>query len=676
MSENALASETSPYLLQHKDNPVHWRPWGAQAIEEAKRDGKPILLSIGYAACHWCHVMAHESFEDPDTAAVMNDGFVNIKVDREERPDIDSIYQSALALLGEHGGWPLTMFLTPDGRPFWGGTYFPSTSRFGRPAFRDLLAKVLEIYRREPDKIERNAAALKDALDRMSHAPSGGMMPPGFLVESARRLVAVVDPVFGGLGRAPKFPQPALLELMWRAHKAAGDPELRNAVTLTLDHMCLGGIYDHLGGGFARYSTDDRWLVPHFEKMLYDNALLVDLFQLVWQDTRNPVYGARIAETVGWMLREMRVEGGGFASSFDADSEGVEGRFYVWSARDIDDALGPEAEIFKLAYGATPGGNWEGVNILNRQPPAFADPALEDRLAKARATLLARRETRVKPARDDKVLADWNGLAIAAVARAGACLDVPSWIGAAREAFAFVLGHLLRDSRLRHSWCRDEARHPATLDDHASLARAALALHEATSERTYLDQAELLVEAADAHYWDEADGGYFFTADDTADVITRTKTARDGATPSGNGMMAEVLTRLYHLTGRERYAARARAIVAAFSGDLAANFFALPTLLNALDLLDDAVEIVIAGPAASAATRALTRAVYECSLPNRIMQIVPPGLELPSTHPAHGRGQVDGDPAAYVCRRGTCSLPVTEPVALTAMLCPRAPQPA
>jgi uncharacterized protein YyaL (SSP411 family) len=410
--------------------------------------------------------------------------------------------------------------------------------------------------------------------------------------------------------------------------------------------------------------------------MLYDNALLVDLIQLVWQDTRSPIHATRVAETVGWMLRDMRVEGGGFASSFDADSEGVEGRFYVWSASEIDDVLDPDADTFKTAYGVTPGGNWEGVNILNRQPPVFVDGALEDRLAKARAMLFARRERRVKPGLDDKVLADWNGLAIAALARAGACFDVPPWIDAAREAFAFVFGHLLRDSRLRHSWCRGEARHPATLDDHASLARAALALHEATFDQHYVAEAERLVDAAGAHYWDEAEGGYFLTADDTSDVITRTKTARDGATPSGNGMMAEVLARLYHLTGREQYAARARAVIAAFSGDMAGNFFALPTLLNASDLLDHAVEIVIAGPSDSAETRALARTVYGCSLPNRIVQIVPPGLDLPSTHPAHGRGHVDGKPAAYLCTGGTCSLPVTTPDTLLATLRSRVPQPA
>ncbi|MGB8275568.1 MAG: thioredoxin domain-containing protein [Alphaproteobacteria bacterium] len=668
MPENALASETSPYLLQHKDNPVHWRPWGPEAFADAKQQGKPILLSVGYAACHWCHVMAHESFEDPDTAAVMNDGFVNIKVDREERPDVDSIYQSALSLIGEHGGWPLTMFLTPEGAPFWGGTYFPPTARFGRPAFRDLLKTVLEVYHREPDKVQRNAAALRDALDRMSRTRHGGDIPPGFPLDSARRLLAVVDPVHGGIGQAPKFPQVPMLELLWRGHKEGHDSNLRHAVLLTLDQMCLGGIYDHLGGGFARYSTDAYWLVPHFEKMLYDNAQLVDLLQLVWQDTRSPLYAARISETIAWMLREMRLPGGAFASSFDADSEGEEGVFYVWQAGEIDEVLGADAELFKTAYGVTPEGNWEGGTILNRRPPLFADQAVEESLARAREALRQRRETREKPARDDKVLADWNGLAITALARAGASFANRSWIAVAAEAFDFILAHMRTGSRLRHSWCRGSARHPATLDDHASLARGALALFEATSEPRFLAEAQGLAATADAHFWDRDAAGYFLTADDTVDLITRTKTAHDGAIPSGNGMMVEVLARLYHLTGKPEYAERARGAIAAFSGGIAENFFSLPTLLNASELLRGAVEIVLVGPSANREQHPLARAAFACSLPNRVMQMFPEKAGVPATHPAFGRSAIDGKMTAYVCRAGTCSLPITEPEALAAAL--------
>ncbi|HEY4636512.1 MAG TPA: thioredoxin domain-containing protein, partial [Rhodospirillales bacterium] len=397
MSHNVLTRETSPYLLQHKDNPVHWHPWGPEALAEAKAENKPILLSVGYAACHWCHVMAHESFEDPDTAALMNRGFVNIKVDREERPDLDVIYQAALALIGEQGGWPLTMFLTPGGEPFWGGTYFPPEPRFGRPGFRDLLSKVLEVYRSSPDKVAANAASLKSALQSLSRPRAGGAVPPEFLGRAATALMPAVDPVNGGIGQAPKFPQPALLELVWRGFKQTQNRELSQAVMLTLERMSLGGIYDHLGGGYARYSTDPEWLVPHFEKMLYDNAQLIALMTLAWPETKSPLLAARVAETVDWALRDMRVAGGGFASSYDADSEGHEGRFYVWPHDEIDRVLGPDAGAFKSAYDVTEDGNWEGTNILRRMIPYPAAPALEEKLAKCRADLWRAREARVKP---------------------------------------------------------------------------------------------------------------------------------------------------------------------------------------------------------------------------------------------------------------------------------------
>ncbi|MGH6954414.1 MAG: thioredoxin domain-containing protein [Alphaproteobacteria bacterium] len=667
MSQNLLAHEASPYLLQHKDNPVAWRPWGTEAFAEAARLERPILLSIGYAACHWCHVMAHESFEDSRTADEMNRLFVNIKVDREERPDVDSIYQSALALLGESGGWPLTMFLTSKGEPFWGGTYFPPEPRFGRPAFRDVLRRVAEVYRTDHGTVRKNADALLSALNSLSESQPGRAIGADLARQVAARLVEEVDPVDGGIGGAPKFPQASIFELLWRVYRSTGESRLGAAVTLTLDRMCQGGIYDHLGGGFARYSVDRAWLVPHFEKMLYDNASLIDLLTLAWPATKSALYAARVAETISWALREMRLEGGGFASSLDADSDGDEGRFYVWSEAEVDEILGAESPAFKRAYDVSASGNWEHKTILNRgHAPALGDADLEATLAACRERLWRRREGRVRPARDDKVLADWNGLMIAALANAAAVFDRAAWLVAAADAFAFVMRHMTEGGRLRHSWRAGRARHPATLDDHANLARAALALHEATADSSYLADARRLVEMADSHFWDERGGGYFFTADDTDDVLVRTKSAADHATPSGNGTMTGVLARLFYLTGEAAFRSRAEALLAAFGGDVARNSFAFANLISSATLLNDAVQIVIMAGRADA--RPLARAALEASLPERILQVVPPGESVAIGHPALGKTQLDGRPTAYVCRGPVCSLPITEPRALASEL--------
>jgi uncharacterized protein YyaL (SSP411 family) len=666
MSENLLGRETSPYLLQHKDNPVHWQPWGPEALARAKAENKPILLSIGYAACHWCHVMAHESFEDEFTAALMNELFINIKVDREERPDLDQIYQNALQLLGEQGGWPLTMFLTPDGAPFWGGTYFPPTARFGRPGFRDLLNAVASAYHGDPEKVQKNVSAIADALKRMAEPQGGGTLPADLTRKAAERLVQEVDPHWGGIGGAPKFPQVPIFQLLWRAGKATHNETLRNAVTLTLTRMAQGGIYDHLGGGFARYSVDAEWLVPHFEKMLYDNAALLELMTTVWQDTRAPLFEWRIRETVGWVLREMVAEGGGFAASLDADSEGEEGKFYVWTEAEIDAALPAElAPIFKRAYDVTAEGNWDGKTILHRnRAPDLGDAESEAKLAEARRILFEQRGGRVRPGWDDKVLADWNGLMIAALANAGAVFAEPSWIEAAERAFAFVRERMSEGDRLRHSWRLGRARHPATLDDYAEMSRAALALLEATSKRSYLEQARTWLAVLDRHFWDGANGGYFFTADDTADVIQRAKNANDHATPSGNGTMVEVLARLYFLTGEDRFRTQAEAIIAAFSGAILRSVFPFATLINATDFLRNATQIVLVGASADPAVEELARQVYARSLPNRLVMRIAPEDRLPQSHPASGKGLVKGKAAAYICRGQTCSLPITEPAAL------------
>ncbi len=669
MPENHLAEESSPYLLQHKDNPVRWHPWGSGALEAAKRSNKPILLSVGYAACHWCHVMAHESFEDEAIAAVMNEFFINIKVDREERPDLDSIYQSALALLGEHGGWPLTMFLTPDGKPFWGGTYFPPEPRHGRPGFVQVLRSIATAYAEQPENVAKNVAALTEALQNLSKNQSGGPIGLALNDQVAERLVREIDPFNGGIGGAPKFPQPAVLKLLWQAWKRTGSEPYRHAVDLTLTRMCQGGIYDHLGGGFARYAVDNKWLVPHFEKMLYDNAQLIELLTWLWQDASNPLYEARVRETVGWVLREMLADtgesggtpAGAFASSLDADSEGEEGRFYVWRAAEVDALLGDRSDAFKAAYDVTPGGNWEGWTILNRlQRPNPGDPAEEAALAQARETLFTARSTRVRPGWDDKVLADWNGLMIAALAKAAPVFKEPTWLDAAEGAMRFVTEQMTENGRLKHTWRGGRLNHPATLDDYANLCEAALALYEATAAADHLAQAEAWVQILDTHYWDPEGGGYFLTADDTEQLIVRTKTANDNAVPSGNGTMTGVLAKLYYLTGKAVHRERAEAVIAAFSGELQRNFFPLSTLLNGSELLQSAVQVVIVGERNAEDTCALLYTIYSTYTPLILLNLVPPGFELPADHPACGKGQTDGRATVYICRGQTCSLPITD----------------
>src|SRR5262245_31086250 len=652
---NQLGRETSPYLLQHKDNPVHWRPWGEEALAEARASGKPILLSVGYAACHWCHVMAQESFEDEATAAVMNNLFVNIKVDREERPDVDAIYMGALHELGEQGGWPLTMFLTSEAEPFWGGTYFPKDSRYGRPPFVRVLNEVARVYREEPDKVRQNAVVLKERLKPTR--PSAALEPPTdrMLADLARRLIQAVDPVNGGIRGAPKFPQAQLLAFLWSASLRYELPNSLEAVGLTLTHITQGGIYDHLGGGFSRYSVDERWLVPHFEKMLYDNALLVELMTEAWRETKNPLYAMRIAETIGWLLREMVVEGGGFAASLDADSEGEEGKFYVWSYADVEEVLGPDhARLFAEIYGVTPEGNFEGHNILNRlNALELRDPETERHLAEMREKLFQRRASRVRPGFDDKVLADWNGLVIASLAKAADVFVRADWLETAERAFNFVSEGMNKGGRLLHAYRAGKAKAPATANDYANMISGALALANVTGKHDYVDRAREWVYVLDRHYWADDLGGYYFVADDTGDLIVRPLSGQDEATPNANAVMASNLAALHLWTGEERYRQRAEAILRAFAGSIASNVLAHTGLLAAeLDLLAPAHIVLIAPEGID--TLALRNALHEVSLPSAVIQGVRAGQQLPASSPAHGETAIEGRPTAYVCIGPQC----------------------
>jgi hypothetical protein len=659
---NLLRHETSPYLLQHADNPVHWRPWGAAALSEAAEADKPIMLSIGYAACHWCHVMAHESFEDPQTAALMNTLFVNIKVDREERPDIDHLYMSALHALGEQGGWPLTMFLAPDGSPFWGGTYFPPEPRWGRPSFRQVLQGVAAAYREGDKMVAQNTSALRRYLQTQAQAQTGDLPTPAHLDAVANAYLRMNDAEHGGLKGAPKFPNPPIFRFLWQNAFRTGDPAGQDALHLMLERMSQGGIYDHLGGGYSRYSTDAVWLVPHFEKMLYDNAQLLDLLALAHAHRPSPLYAARAAETVAWMTRDMtaqRIDGrAAFAASEDADSEGEEGKFYVWTEAEIDSLLGADAAAFKRAYDVTPAGNWEGHTIL-RRVTAEGSPDEEAALARARGVLFQARSKRIRPGRDDKVLADWNGLAIAALARAASVFDHPEWLARAAEAFDFVLTEMgAPDGRVQHAWRLGRVTAAGLLDDQAAMARAALALFEATGDAARLAQAERIVRATEEEFAD-GHGGFYTTADDATDVpLARPRTAADNATPAGAGIIAEVFARLFHLTGDDAWRACAEAALRAFAD--VEHISGMPGILSAADLLEEAATVVIAGDPADPRVEQLTAAALRAPDPAVVVLRASQPDALPAGHPAHGKGPVGGAPAAYVCRRNVCGLPIAD----------------
>jgi uncharacterized protein len=657
--ENRLGSETSPYLLQHRHNPVDWWPWGPQALAEAKQTGRPILLSVGYAACHWCHVMAHESFEDDATARVMNELFVNIKVDREERPDIDQIYMSALHHLGEQGGWPLTMFLTPDGEPIWGGTYFPSSSRYGRPAFVDVLREIARLFREEPEKIEQNRAALMERLVSAARKPGTVTIGIAELNNAAQQLGGIIDPVNGGTRGAPKFPQAALFELLWRAGLRTGQARYFGAVDITLHHICEGGIYDHLGGGFSRYSVDERWLVPHFEKMLYDNAQLLELLAIAYVRLGKPLYRQRAQETVGWLKREMTTGEGAFSASLDADSEGEEGKFYVWSYDEVMRELGVEdGEFFARHYDVNPAGNFEGHNILNRLTPLPRTDEDEMRLAALRAKLFAAREPRVRPGLDDKVLADWNGLMIAALANASVMLAEPSWLDMAERAFAFIVRAMTRGDRLGHSWRQGQLKFPGLASDFAAMIRAALALYEATGRQSYLDQAVAWQRALDRDYADAGTGTYYLTAADAEGLVIRPASTADEATPNHNAVAAQNLIRLALLTGDDDWRAKADRLIGAIAPAAIDNLYMHMALFNAVDLRLRAAEIVVTGEGASAdALLAAARAVPSL---DRIVLHARSANALPPSHPAQQQVKASSEPRAFVCIGETCSLPVTD----------------
>ncbi|MGZ8565696.1 MAG: thioredoxin domain-containing protein [Actinomycetota bacterium] len=675
---NRLANETSPYLLQHAENPVDWYPWGEEALERARAGDKPILLSIGYAACHWCHVMERESFEDAETAALMNRHFVSIKVDREERPDLDAIYMDAVQAMTGGGGWPLTAFLTPEGKPFYAGTYYPNEARHGLPAFRTVLSAIADVWANRRSEAVQQSTRVTEAIERSTGlGASPQPLTEAILVTAFGGLRRAFDPRWGGFGGAPKFPQPMTLEFCLRMH-LRGTPDALDVVTITLDKMAGGGMYDQVGGGFHRYSTDERWHVPHFEKMLYDNALLVRLYVHAWQVTGFERYRRVAAETCEYLLRELRHAEGAFFSSQDADSEGVEGRFFVWP---WDELVGIAGEAVATAFGATPDGNWEGTNVLWRPLPLEAvaaetelDPEeLAGELETARAELFEIREGRTHPATDDKILAAWNGLAIAALAEAGRAFGAVEYVEAAVRAADFVLTHLRDDpGRLLRSWRNGRAGRPAFADDHAAMADACLVLYETTFELRWFEQARALADELVRLFHDEERGGFFQTGRDAEALVVRPKEISDNAVPSGNSLAADVLQRLAHLTGETGYENAAVGALRLVADQAAGAPSGFGHALGALDAyLSPVKEVAIVGHPGSAETRALVAEVTANRfLPNHVLAVSSPGDDASTERVAllRDRPQRDGHATAYVCEHFQCRLPVTTPAELVEQL--------
>ena len=665
---NRLADETSPYLLQHAGNPVDWYPWSEEAFERARAEDKPILLSVGYAACHWCHVMEHESFEDEETARLMNESFVSVKVDREERPDVDGLYMEAVTAMTGHGGWPMTVALTPDGKPFWGGTYFPPEPRFGMPSFRQVLVALAEAYRARRDDLERQATRLVEAIQEgSSRSPSADPLTTSLLSDAVPALERQFDHVHGGFGGAPKFPPASTLEFLLRMARAGARPEALEMATHTLDRMAAGGMYDQLGGGFHRYSVDAIWLVPHFEKMLYDNALLASAYLHGWVLTGDERYRRVVEETLDYLLREMRLPEGGFASAQDADTEGEEGLTYVWTPEEIREIVGEEAaQAIARRYGVTPEGNFEGRSIL-----FLADPsAPEDR--EALATLLEARSRRPQPLRDDKALAAWNGLALAAFAEAGARLDRPDYLIAARDVAEFLLGPLSDGrGRLLRTFREGVAKIEGYLEDYANVANGLLELSFATGELRWLEEARRLADVARELFGDPVRGGFFFDSAEGATLVARRKEFDDHPTPSGNSMIAHVLLRLARIYGDAELERDAVGVFRLARPFLERAPAAVGHMLCALDLhFSPPREIAVVGPPDDARTDELRRTVLARWEPNTVYAFSPGGGDPAAERVPllAGKGLVDGRPAAYVCESFACRAPVTSGDELAAAL--------
>ncbi|NIO09420.1 MAG: DUF255 domain-containing protein [Deltaproteobacteria bacterium] len=672
MPPNKLIDETSPYLLQHANNPVQWYPWGEEALERARVENKPILLSIGYSACHWCHVMEHESFENEQIAALMNEQFINIKVDREERPDLDEIYMNAVQMLTGRGGWPMTMFLTPEGKPFYGGTYFPPEDRHGVPGFPKVLNAVAQAYRERPEEVAKSVQRIIDGLDRLNTLVADDS-PLSFdaVLKSAEALSQSYDHEHGGLGRAPKFPNVGVMELFLRHYKHSGENRFLDMVVHTLTCMAQGGIYDHLGGGFHRYSVDERWLVPHFEKMLYDNAQLLGIYADAFRVLQEPLFKKVVEETLEYLTREMFHPAGGFYATQDADSEGEEGKFFVWERKEVMDLLGEEeGQVFCRFYDVGEVGNFEGKNILHpiltlEQAEKFfkkdAD-GIQRELDGCRAKLFKVREKRVKPFRDEKIITSWNGLMLSGLAAASKITDPSKIQGTVQKTLDFFYDQMFEGEFLLHTYKDGKAKLRGYLDDYAFFGVGLLDLYEVLYEESLLQRAQQLAEVMVQEFWDSDNGGFFYTGRSHERLISRTKPAFDASVPSGNSVATQFLLRLYHFTGKEDYLKKTERVLRLYHAGMETHPFGLTAMLCALDFyIEGPKEVVFVGDQSDGAMQDLLRKFQALYLPNKTLQVVKPGSPLGGISPLlEGKTQKDGKPTVYVCQHSTCSQPVTE----------------
>jgi len=668
MSENKLGNETSPYLLQHAKNPVHWYAWNEEALGRAKKENKPIFLSVGYSSCHWCHVMAHESFEDNEIAKIMNENFVNIKVDREERPDLDDIYQKVCQMSTGQGGWPLSVFLTPEQRPFYVGTYFPSIDSYGRPGFGSLCRQLAQSWKEKPNDIEKAADNFMQNLGKLQQHQAPSKIDKSILDEAAINLLQIADTTYGGFGQAPKFPNASNLSFMFRYSKLSGISKFQKFALLTLKKMAKGGIFDQIGGGFHRYSTDARWLVPHFEKMLYDNALLPIVYSEAYQITKDPFFGNVVKKTLDYVIREMTSSGGTFFSAQDADTNGEEGQTFVWKKQEIEKILGQDSEIFCIYYDVTDGGNFEGNTILanniNASSLGFkfgkSEPEIENLISKCSEKLLEIRNKREQPGKDDKIITSWNGLMVSAFLSGYKITDNSKYLDAAKQSIDFFESNFEKNHILHRTFKNAEPKLNGYLDDYAYMANASVDMFENTSQPKYLSFATNLANYLMAHFWDDSTNGFFFTSDDHEKLIMRPKNNYDLSMPSGNSVAAYVLLKLYHITQNKQFLEIAKKIIESQAISAAENPFAFGYLLNALYLYyQKPTEITIINGKNSELVSSLRKKF----LPESIMVLIESqsNLEALSKHSFFSGKEFQNDKTTvFVCKNFSCSLPLSD----------------
>ena len=655
MANNLLSKETSPYLLQHKDNPVNWYGWGEDAFVQAEKENKPILLSIGYASCHWCHVMAHESFEDDETAKIMNDKFINIKLDREERPDIDSIYQTALALLGQQGGWPLTMFLDSSKKPFWGGTYFPKTPRQGMPSFQSILNMVSESFYKNKNDIEKNKTVIFNAMQKLQGEKYENEIDETFYKKISELILSNMDTIHGGLKGAPKFPQFFLYEYLLKQYEKSSDNLFYDSSIKSIDQICSGGIYDHIGGGISRYSVDQYWLVPHFEKMLYDNAQLIGILNNFWQLTKKEAYKNKIYETVNWLKKDMLDSSAAFYSSYDADSEGVEGKYYVWSYQELQKILGNDFLFFTKIFNIYENGNWEGSNVLSCNENLHIETDDYSKLRQLINTLYDERIKRPKPTCDNKILCDWNGLVIDSIAKSSAIFRDEKLLNLAQQAFNFIKTSMYDGKTLYHSHCNSINKHEGMLEDYAYFIKAGITIFQITTDEQYLKFSLELTETLIENFGDE-EGMFFITSKMKDDVIIRNKQIVDNVMPNANAVMIENLTKLDFITGEHKYNQLNTKIIQDYSSRINKEYFGICSFLNSLDFFNNYQSIIITG-----INKDDNKKIYDqlikIYLPNTIILMINEKTNIISKNDFLNQIEIKNQSSIYLCKNNTCSLP-------------------